>query len=141
MRYATFCIRRDKVAEPIYATGKRKTSIARVWLEPGEGKFLVNERGLKEYFRRETCEIIAQQPLSLTGTQTQLDVIANVKGGGISGQSEAIRHGISRALLQYNPDLKDVLKKAGFLTRDSRIKERKKYGRRGARRRPQFSKR
>ena len=131
----------EDVAEPIYATGKRKTSIARVWLEPGEGKFLVNERGLKEYFRRETCEIIAQQPLSLTGTQNQLDVVANVKGGGISGQSEAIRHGISRALLLYNPEFKDALKKAGFLTRDSRIKERKKYGRRGARRRPQFSKR
>jgi small subunit ribosomal protein S9 len=131
----------EDVAEPIYATGKRKTSIARVWLEPGEGKFFVNERGLKEYFRRETCEIIAQQPLSLTGTQNQLDVVANVKGGGISGQSEAIRHGISKALLLYNPEFKDALKKAGFLTRDSRIKERKKYGRRGARRRPQFSKR
>ncbi len=129
------------MAEPIYATGKRKTSIARVWLESGEGKFLINERGLKEYFRRETCEIIAQQPLSLTGTQDQLNVVANVRGGGISGQSEAIRHGISRALLLYNPEFKDVLKKAGFLTRDSRIKERKKYGRRGARRRPQFSKR
>ena len=129
------------MAEPIYATGKRKTSIARVWLEPGEGKFLINERGLQEYFRRETCEIIAQQPLDVTGTRNQFDVIANVRGGGISGQSEAIRHGISRALLQYNADLKDVLKKAGFLTRDSRIKERKKYGRRGARRRPQFSKR
>ena len=129
------------MAEPIYATGKRKTSIARVWLEPGEGKFLINERGLQEYFRRETCEIIAQQPLDVTGTRNQFDVIATVKGGGISGQSEAIRHGISRALLQYNADLKDVLKKAGFLTRDSRIKERKKYGRRGARRRPQFSKR
>ena len=129
------------MAETIYATGKRKTSIARVWLEPGEGRFLINERTLKEYFRRETCEIIAQQPLDVTGTRTQFNVVANVKGGGISGQSEAIRHGISRALLQYNSELKDVLKKAGFLTRDSRIKERKKYGRRGARRRPQFSKR
>ena len=134
-------IRREKVAEPIYATGKRKTSIARVWLESGEGKFVVNERALKEYFGRDTCEIIALQPLDLTGTRNQFDVVANVKGGGMSGQSEAIRHGISRALLQYNPELKDVLKKAGFLTRDSRIKERKKYGRRGARRRPQFSKR
>ena len=129
------------MAEPIYATGKRKTSIARVWLESGEGKFVVNERALKEYFGRDTCEIIALQPLDLTGTRNQFDVVANVKGGGMSGQSEAIRHGISRALLQYNPELKDVLKKAGFLTRDSRIKERKKYGRRGARRRPQFSKR
>jgi len=129
------------VAEPIYATGKRKTAIARVWLEPGEGKFVVNERSLKEYFGRETCEMIALQPFEITGTQNQFNVRANVRGGGISGQSEAIRHGISKALLQYNEGYKDLLKKAGFLTRDSRIKERKKYGRRGARRRPQYSKR
>jgi len=129
------------VAEPIYATGKRKTSIARVWLEPGEGKFIINERAIKEYFGRETCEMVALQPLDLTGTRNQFDVTVNVHGGGISGQSVAIRHGISKALLQYNIDFKDVLKKAGFITRDSRIKERKKYGRRGARRRPQFSKR
>lgn len=129
------------MAEPIYATGKRKTSIARVWLEPGEGKFVVNERGIKEYFGRETCEMVALQALDLTGTRNQFDVTVNVRGGGISGQSVAIRHGISKALLQYNLDFKDVLKKAGFMTRDSRVKERKKYGRRGARRRPQFSKR
>lgn len=129
------------MAEPIYATGKRKTSIARVWLEPGEGKFVVNERGIKEYFGRETCEMVALQALDLTGTRSQFDVTVNVRGGGISGQSIAIRHGISKALLQYNLDFKDVLKKAGFMTRDSRVKERKKYGRRGARRRPQFSKR
>lgn len=129
------------MTEPIYATGKRKTSIARIWLEPGEGKFVVNERAIKEYFGRETSEMVALQPLDLTGTRNQFNVIANVKGGGISGQSEAIRHGISKALLQYNPEFKDALKKAGFLTRDSRVKERKKYGRRGARRRPQFSKR
>ena len=129
------------MAEPIYATGKRKTSIARVWLEPGEGKFVINERAIKEYFGRETCEMIALQPLDLTGTRNQFDVTVNVHGGGISGQSVAIRHGISKALLQYNIEFKDVLKKAGFITRDSRIKERKKYGRRGARRRPQFSKR
>lgn len=129
------------MAEPIYATGKRKTSIARVWVEPGEGKFVVNERSLKEYFGRETCEMIALQPFEVTGTQNQFNVKAHVKGGGISGQSEAIRHGISKALLQYNEGFKDLLKKAGFLTRDSRIKERKKYGRRGARRRPQYSKR
>ena len=129
------------MAEPIYATGKRKTSIARVWLEPGEGKFIINERAIKEYFGRETCEMVALQPLDLTGTRNQFDVTVNVHGGGISGQSVAIRHGISKALLQYNIDFKDVLKKAGFITRDSRIKERKKYGRRGARRRPQFSKR
>ena len=129
------------MTESIYATGKRKTSIARIWLEPGEGKFVVNERTIKEYFGRETSEMVALQPLDLTGTRGQFNVIANVKGGGISGQSEAIRHGISKALLQYNPEFKDSLKKAGFLTRDSRVKERKKYGRRGARRRPQYSKR
>lgn len=129
------------MTEPIYATGKRKTSIARVWLEPGEGKFLVNERAIKEYFGRETSEMVALQPLDLTGTRNQFNVTANVKGGGIAGQSEAIRHGISKALLQYNSEFKDALKKAGFLTRDSRVKERKKYGRRGARRRPQYSKR
>ena len=129
------------MTEPIYATGKRKTSIARVWLEPGEGKFLVNERAIKEYFGRETCEMVALQPLDLTGTRNQFDADINVMGGGISGQSVAIRHGISKALLQYNASFKDALKKAGFLTRDSRVKERKKYGRRGARRRPQFSKR
>jgi small subunit ribosomal protein S9 len=129
------------VTEPIYATGKRKTSIARVWLEPGEGKFSVNERGLKEFFGRETCEMVALQAFEVTGTQSRFNVRVNVQGGGISGQSVAIRHGISKALLQYNPELKDALKKAGFLTRDSRVKERKKYGLRGARRRPQYSKR
>jgi small subunit ribosomal protein S9 len=134
-------LKERKVTEPIYATGKRKTSIARVWLEPGEGKFIVNERAIKEYFGRETCEMVALQSLDLTGTRNQFDVTVNVHGGGISGQSVAIRHGISKALLQYNLDFKDALKKAGFLTRDSRVKERKKYGRRGARRRPQFSKR
>ena len=129
------------MTEPIYATGKRKTSIARVWLKPGEGKFIVNERAIKEYFGRETCEMVALQSLDLTGTRNQFDVDINVMGGGISGQSIAIRHGISKSILQYNANYKDALKKAGFLTRDSRVKERKKYGRRGARRRPQFSKR
>jgi small subunit ribosomal protein S9 len=129
------------VTEPIYATGKRKTSIARVWLEPGEGKFVINERALKEYFGRETCEMVALQPFDITGTRNQFDVAINVHGGGISGQSIAVRHAIAKALLQYNPDFKDALKKAGFITRDSRVKERKKYGRRGARRRPQYSKR
>jgi small subunit ribosomal protein S9 len=133
--------RREDVAEPIYATGKRKTSIARVWLEPGEGKFIINERALKTYFGRETCELVILQPFDLTGTRNQFDVTVNVHGGGIAGQAEAIRHGISKALLLHNQDFKDALKKAGFLTRDSRVKERKKYGRRGARRRPQFSKR
>jgi small subunit ribosomal protein S9 len=129
------------VTEPIYATGKRKTSIARVWLRPGEGKFVVNERALRDYFGRETSEMVVLQPFDLTGTRNQFDAEINVIGGGMSGQSIAIRHGISKALLQYNVEFKDVLKKAGFLTRDSRVKERKKYGRRGARRRPQYSKR
>lgn len=129
------------MAERIYATGKRKTSIARVWIEPGEGKFLVNQRTMKEYFGRETSEMVIYQPFDITGTRDQFNVMVNVRGGGESGQSVAIRHGIAKALLQYNPEFKDVLKKAGFLTRDSRVKERKKYGRRGARRRPQYSKR
>lgn len=129
------------MAERIYATGKRKTAIARVWLEPGEGKIVINERTMQDYLKRETSEMVILEPLEMTGTRNQFDVAINVKGGGPIGQTEAIRHGISRALLQYNPDFKDVLKKAGFLTRDSRVKERKKYGKRGARRRPQYSKR
>jgi small subunit ribosomal protein S9 len=129
------------VAEKIYATGKRKTAIARVWLEPGEGKVTVNERALQDYFGRGTSELVILKPFDLTGTLNQFDVSVNVKGGGPVGQTEAIRHGVSKALLQVNPEYKEALKKAGFLTRDSRVKERKKYGRRGARRRPQFSKR
>ena len=129
------------MAELIYATGRRKTSIARVWLVPGEGKFSVNEKGFKDYFKSEVSEMVILQPFEITGTQNRFDIRVNVLGGGISGQSIAVRHGISRALLRYNPDFKDALKKAGFLTRDSRAKERKKYGRRGARRRPQYSKR
>ncbi|MGQ9510209.1 MAG: 30S ribosomal protein S9 [Thermodesulfobacteriota bacterium] len=127
--------------ETFYATGKRKTAVARVWLEPGEGRFVINERTLQEYFGRQTSQLIALQPFNLTGTKNQFNVKATVSGGGVSSQSEAIRHGISKALLQYNSDFKDLLKKAGFLTRDSRVKERKKYGKRGARRRPQYSKR
>ena len=129
------------MAEQFNATGKRKTSIARVRMEPGEGKFLVNERALKEYFTRETGEMVVLEPFDITGTRNRFDVTVNVQGGGMTGQAEAIRHGISKALLLYNQELKDSLKKAGLLTRDSRIKERKKYGKRGARRRPQFSKR
>jgi len=129
------------VPETFSATGKRKTAVARVWLEPGEGRFVINEKALQEYFGRETSQLIPLQPFELTGLKNQFDVKATISGGGVSSQAEALRHGISRALLQYNPDLKDVLKKAGFLTRDSRVKERKKYGRRGARRRPQYSKR
>ena len=129
------------MADQFNATGKRKTAIARVRMEPGEGKFLVNERALKEYFTRETGVMVVLQPFDITGTRNRFDVTVNVQGGGMTGQAEAIRHGISKALLLYNQELKDALKKAGLLTRDSRIKERKKYGRRGARRRPQFSKR
>ena len=129
------------MAEKIYATGKRKTAIARVWLEPGEGKVTVNERALQDYFGRGTSELVILKPFDLTGTRNQFDISVNVKGGGPVGQTEAIRHGVSKALLQVNPEYKEALKKAGFLTRDSRVKERKKYGRRGARRRPQFSKR
>lgn len=129
------------MAERIYATGKRKTSIARVWLEPGEGKFLVNERPLRDYLGTETLELMALEPLQLTGMRNQVNVKVNVHGGGIAGQTIAVRHGLSKALLQYNPEFKESLKRAGFLTRDSRVKERKKYGLRGARRRPQYSKR
>ena len=129
------------MAERIYATGKRKTSIARVWLEPGEGKFLVNERSLRDYLGTETLELMALEPLQLTGVRNQVNVKVNVHGGGIAGQTIAVRHGLSKALLQYNPEFKESLKRAGFLTRDSRVKERKKYGLRGARRRPQYSKR
>jgi small subunit ribosomal protein S9 len=129
------------VAEQFNATGKRKTAIARVRMEPGEGKFLVNERALREFFTRETGEMVVLQPFDITGTRNRFDVTVNVQGGGMTGQAEAIRHGISKALILYNQEFKDALKKAGLLTRDSRIKERKKYGLRGARRRPQYSKR
>ena len=129
------------MAERIYATGKRKTAIARVWMEPGEGKVTINERAMKDYLGSETCEMVLLEPFDITGTKNLFDVIVNVQGGGIEGQTGAIRHGVSKALLQFNPEFKESLKKAGFLTRDSRVKERKKYGRRGARRRPQFSKR
>jgi small subunit ribosomal protein S9 len=124
-----------------YGTGKRKTAIARVWLKSGEGKATVNRRPSDEYFGRETAKMIIQQPFELTGTQNQFDLLANVSGGGISGQADAIKHGIAKALLQYDSNLRDVLKKEGFLTRDSRVKERKKYGKRGARASYQYSKR
>jgi small subunit ribosomal protein S9 len=124
-----------------YGTGKRKTAIARVWLKSGEGKATVNRRPSDEYFGRETAKMIIQQPFELTGTQNQFDLLANVSGGGISGQADAIKHGIAKALLQYDNNLRDTLKKEGFLTRDSRVKERKKYGKRGARASYQYSKR
>ncbi len=124
-----------------YATGKRKTSIARTWLEPGTGKITVNDRPLDDYFKVGTAKIIMLQPLSLTNTQESYDIRVRVLGGGITGQAGAIRHGITKALLQVEPDLRQVLKRAGFITRDARVKERKKYGQKGARARYQFSKR
>jgi small subunit ribosomal protein S9 len=124
-----------------YATGKRKTSIARVWLKPGEGNITVNRHSLDEYFGRETSKMVVCQPLELTDNMGKFDIMVNVVGGGPSGQAGAIKHGITKALLEVDPELRAVLKKAGFITRDSRVKERKKYGRKGARARFQFSKR
>ncbi len=124
-----------------YATGKRKTSIARVWLQPGTGRIVINKKPAEDYLDRETSKMVIAQPLVLTGTFGKVDVSVNVLGGGISGQAGAIRHGISKALLELNPEYREVLKRAGFLTRDSRAKERKKYGRKSARARFQYSKR
>ena len=124
-----------------YGTGRRKSSVARVRLVPGTGKITVNKRELNEYFGRQTLELIVKQPLNLTNTVEQYDVIATVAGGGPSGQAGAIRHGISRALLDVDGELRQYLKKAGFLTRDPRMKERKKYGLKKARKASQFSKR
>ncbi|RLB04523.1 MAG: 30S ribosomal protein S9, partial [Deltaproteobacteria bacterium] len=119
--------------ERFYATGKRKTAVARVWLRPGQGRIEVNKRQLDEYFPRETLKMTILQPFELTNTLGQFDVYVNVRGGGVSGQAGAVRHGISKALLAYNENFRDILKKAGFITRDPRVKERKKYGQRGAR--------
>ncbi|MBN1574345.1 MAG: 30S ribosomal protein S9 [Deltaproteobacteria bacterium] len=124
-----------------YATGKRKSSIARVYLRPGKGDIVINKKVLDDYFHRETSKMIIHQPLELTNTLGKFDIFVNVSGGGHSGQAGAIKHGISKALLNYDAELRSVLKKAGFITRDSRVKERKKYGQRGARARFQFSKR
>ena len=124
-----------------YATGKRKTAIARVWMAPGDGTITINKRPEDDYLKRETAKMVIRQPLELTETLGKYDIYVNVKGGGISGQAGAIKHGISKALLEANPDFRPLLKKAGFLTRDSRIKERKKYGQPGARARFQYSKR
>jgi small subunit ribosomal protein S9 len=123
------------------ATGKRKTAVARVRLSPGEGKIMVNKRTLDDYFGRPTSRMIVHQPLELTGVTGQFDIVANVGGGGISAQAAAIRHGITRALIEANADSRPALKKAGFVTRDPRQVERKKYGRHKARKRPQYSKR
>ena len=124
-----------------YATGRRKTSTARVFLRPGEGKMVVNDRDLDDYFARETLKMVVKQPFAVTDTAEKFDVHATVEGGGGSGQAGAIRHGISRALLEFDAELRGRLKDAGFLTRDPRKKERKKYGQPGARKRFQFSKR
>ena len=124
-----------------YGTGRRKEATARVWINPGEGQVVVNGRTMDEYFGRETSKMIINQPLQLLEQQGKVDIKVNVTGGGLSGQAGAIRHGLSRALVAMNPDFRPVLKKAGFLTRDPRAVERKKYGQPGARRRFQFSKR
>ena len=123
-----------------YGTGRRKSSVARVYLVPGTGKITVNKRDIDEYFGLETLKVIVRQPLTVTETADKFDVLVNVKGGGYTGQAGAIRHGVARALLQADNDYRPVLKKAGFLTRDPRMKERKKYGLKAARRAPQFSK-
>ena len=124
-----------------YGTGRRKKSVARVRVYPGTGNITINDRDINEYFGLETLKLIVRQPLALTGTTDKFDVSCKVQGGGVTGQAGAIRHGLSRALLQYDENLRPALKKAGFLTRDPRMKERKKYGLKGARRAPQFSKR
>ena len=124
-----------------YGTGRRKTSTARVYLRPGTGEVRVNKKAFDKYFPNETLRMIIRQPLQLTETANKFDLLVNVKGGGPSGQAGAIRHGITRALIEFNADLRPSLKQAGLITRDPRIKERKKYGQKGARKRFQFSKR
>ncbi len=124
-----------------YGTGRRKSSVARVYLVPGNGKITINKRDIDDYFGLDTLKLIVRQPLELTNVTDKFDVLVNVYGGGTTGQAGAIRHGISRALLEADADFRGALKKAGFLTRDPRMKERKKYGLKAARRAPQFSKR
>lgn len=137
-----------KVREPqidslgrTYATGKRKDAIARIWLKPGNGKITINDKDFQQYFGRAVLRMVVEQPFSITQRMNQFDVYATVTGGGLSGQAGAIKHGISKALNDREPELRTVLKAAGFITRDSRVVERKKYGLRKARRSPQFSKR
>ncbi len=125
----------------IYATGRRKQAVARVWMMPGSGKIVINRRDIDHYFGRATSKMVLRQPLELTETTERYDIHVNVAGGGLSGQADAIQHGITRSLLKLNANFRPALKKGGFITRDSRIKERKKYGQRGARARFQFSKR
>ena len=128
-------------AEIFYATGKRKTAVARVWMRPGAGEITINKRPMEQYVARDSDRVLIKEPLELTGTAGKYNIYVNVRGGGILGQAGAIRHGISRALVIADNDLRDQLKKRGFLTRDSRMKERKKYGQPGARARYQYSKR
>uniref|UniRef100_C6E4S7 Small ribosomal subunit protein uS9 n=1 Tax=Geobacter sp. (strain M21) TaxID=443144 RepID=C6E4S7_GEOSM len=129
------------MAVSFYATGKRKSSIARVWIKPGNGEIIVNTKTLDNYFGRETSKMVVMQPLELTENVGKFDIFCTVKGGGDSGQAGAIKHGITKALIEADGDLRGTLKKAGFITRDSRIKERKKYGKKAARASFQFSKR
>lgn len=129
------------MAASFYATGKRKSSIARVWIKPGNGEIIVNTKTLDNYFGRETSKMVVMQPLELTENVGKFDILCTVKGGGDSGQAGAIKHGITKALIEADGDLRGTLKKAGFITRDSRIKERKKYGKKAARASFQFSKR
>ena len=124
-----------------YATGKRKNAVARVWMEEGSGNFVINKRAFDEYFPRDILKRLVWQPLDITENRDKFDFYVNVAGGGISAQADAIKHGISKALVEYDADLKATLRKAGFLTRDARVKERKKYGQPGARKRFQYSKR
>ena len=124
-----------------YGTGRRKHSVARVRLYPGNGTITINGRGIDDYFGLDTLKLLVRQPLALTENLENMDIVCTVAGGGVTGQAGAIRHGVARALLEFNPELRPVLKKAGFLTRDPRMKERKKYGLKAARRAPQFSKR
>ena len=129
------------MANRFYGTGRRKKSIARVYVTPGTGKITINKRDIDEYFGMETLKVVVRQPLEAIQAADKFDVLVNVHGGGFTGQAGAIRHGLSRALLQADPENRPILKKAGFLTRDPRMKERKKYGLKAARRAPQFSKR
>ena len=132
--------KRDKKGRA-YATGKRKNAVARVWVKPGKGKILVNEREIEKYFTRPVLRMLINQPFVVTNRAGEFDVVCTVSGGGLSGQAGAVRHGISKALTRYEPELRSVLKKGGFLTRDARTVERKKYGRAKARKSFQFSKR
>lgn len=130
-----------KTSARYYGTGRRKKSVARVYLVPGKGEITINRRSIDDYFGLETLKVIVRQPLALTDNVDKFDAIVTVKGGGYTGQAGAVRHGMARALLQADPEYRPVLKKAGYLTRDPRMKERKKYGLKAARRAPQFSKR